>query len=398
MSRSILSGESKWGCALQLISVDEIVTNSKQPRQTFYDSSLEELAQSIKERGVLEPIVVRPKDDKYEIVMGERRYRASRLAGLDEIPAVIREMNDEDAAADALLENFQREDLNPIDRARAIESLLGFMTWEKCAKTLGVSESTLRRHLDLLELPEAIQRELIESFSGASESCFSEAHARLLKTMNSDPGLQARIVRKIKDENLSAAETQRILEAIREVPAKTEAFLRVPLRVTEEILKQIGKAQKKTKPFKSQTAGQHLQALEKAANHLSDVIDERLIEYMKLEEMNQVLSSCATASAELDVFCNKIRLALRKDDHGFKEVYIHCPLCGRIELVGSLRCAVCWNVLRRCMDCGLYDETYQRCSVSGDYVYLSEAESPQESSKSFNCSDYKPKFEPRAAR
>jgi len=383
---------------LELISLDEIVTNTKQPRQTFYETSLEELAQSIKERGVLEPIVVRPKDDKYEIVMGERRFRASRLAGLDQIPAVVRDMNDEDVATDALLENFQREDLNPIDRAKAIEALLGFMTWEKCAKTLGVSESTLRRHLDLLELPEAVQRELVESFNSVSGSCFSEAHARVLKSMNSDPAIQARMVQKIKDENLSAAETQRILEAIREVPAKTEAFLRVPLRVTEEILKQIGKSQKKSKPFKAQTAKQHLQALEKAANQLSDVIDERLIEYMKLEEMNQVLSTCATAFGELESFCNKVRMALRKDDHGFKEVYIHCPLCGRIELVGSLRCAVCWTVLRRCLDCGLYDETYQRCSVSEDYVYLSEAESPQETSRSFNCSDYKPKFEPRTAR
>ncbi len=382
---------------MQLISLDEIITNSKQPRQTFYDSSLEELARSIKERGVLEPIVVRPKADKYEIVMGERRYRASRLAGLHEIPAVIREMSDEDAAADALLENFQREDLNPIDRAKAIEGLLSFMTWEKCAKTLGVSESTLRRHLELLELPEAIQKELIESFNRVSGSCFTEAHARVLKSMNSDPSVQVRLVRKIKEENLSVAETQRILEAIREVPAKTEAFLRVPLRVTEEILKQIGKAQRKSKPFKAQTAKQHIQALEKCANQLSEVIDERLIEYMQLEEMNQVLSTCTTALTEIESFCNKLRLALQKDDHGFKEVYIHCPLCGRIELIGSLRCAVCWTVLRRCVDCGLYDETYQRCSITGDYVYLSEAESPQESSASYNCQDYKPKFEPRKA-
>lgn len=383
---------------MELISLDEIITNSKQPRQTFYDDSLDELAQSIRERGVLEPIVVRPKSGKYEIVMGERRYRASRLAGLDEIPAVVREMNDEDAAADALLENFQREDLNPIDRAKAIEGLLSFMTWEKCAKTLGVSESTLRRHLELLELPDSIQRELIDSFNKVSGSCFSEAHARVLKATNSDPVAQARLVRKIKEESLSVAETQRILEAIREVPAKTEAFLRVPLRVTEEILKQIGKAQKKSKPFKAQTAKQHLQALEKAATQLSDVVDERLVEYMKLEEMNQILSTCTSTLKELEGFCNKVRQSLQKDDDGFKEVYIHCPLCGRIELVGSVRCAVCWTVLRRCVDCGLYDQTYQRCSVSGDYVYLSEAESPNDGSKSYHCQEYTPKFEPRTAR
>ncbi len=385
------------GANLQSISIEQITTNSKQPRQTFYESSLEELAQSIRERGVLEPIVVRPKDGKYEIVMGERRYRASQLAGLSEIPAVVRDMTDEDAAADALLENFQREDLNPIDRAKAIESLLSFMTWDRCAKTLGVSESTLRRHLELLELPDEVQRELVESFNGSSGASFSEAHARLLKSLNSDRSLQSRLLRKIKDENLSVGETQKILDAIREVPAKTEAFLRVPIRVIEEMLKQIGKAQKKTKPFKAQTSKQHVQALEKAADQLAELADERLIEYLKMDEMNQLLSTCDTAFRELEGFCNRLRCALRKDDHGFKEVYIHCPLCGRIELVGSMRCAVCWTVLRRCVDCGLYDEAYQRCSVSGDYVYLSEAESPQDSSASYKCENYKPKFEPRKA-
>jgi hypothetical protein len=103
-------------------------------------------------------------------------------------------------------------------------------------------------------------------------------------------------------------------------------------------------------------------------------------------------------SKELEGFCNKVRQSLQKDDDGFKEVYIHCPLCGRIELVGSVRCAVCWTVLRRCVDCGLYDQTYQRCSVSGDYVYLSEAESPNDGSKSYHCQEYTPKFEPRTAR
>lgn len=383
---------------MQLIGLDEIITNSKQPRQTFYESSLEELAKSISERGVLEPIVVRPKEGKYEIVMGERRYRASRLAGLQEIPAVVRDLTDEDAAADALLENFQREDLNPIDRAKAIEGLLSFMTWDKCAKTLGVSESTLRRHLELLELPELIQRELVEASNKTAGSVFSEGHARVLKSINSDSGIQARLVKKIKEESLSVSETQRILEAIKEVPAKAEAFLRVPLRVTEEILKQIGKAQRKSKPYKAQTSAQHLQLLEKCANQLSDVIDERLIEYLKREEMNQVLSTCNNTLTELENFCNKVRQSLQKDDDGFREVYIHCPLCGRIELIGSVRCAVCWTVLRRCIDCGLYDETYQRCSRSGDYVYLSEAESPMQDAKSYNCQEYKPKFEPRTAR
>jgi len=382
---------------MQNINLDDILPNPFQPRQTFYDDSLDELAKSIKERGVLEPIIVRPKDGKYEIVMGERRYRASKLAGLKEIPAIVREMTDEDAAADALLENLQREDLNPIDRARAIQTLLSLMTWAKCAKTLGVSETTLRRHLDLLELPNAVQQALIKSWDKASPSNFTEAHARLLKALNNDPGTQIRMIDKIESENLSVSDAQKILDAIRDVPEKKEAFLRVPVRVTEEILKQIGKAGKKARPFKPQTAEQHLLALEKAASQLSDIIDIRLIEYLKNTQMNQVLSACSALHEDLDEFCRELRLTLRKGDDGFREVYIHCPLCGRIELIGSLKCGVCWSVLRRCLDCGHYDRLYQRCSVNQEYVYMSEAESPRETSRSYQCPDYKPKFEPRKA-
>ena len=383
---------------MELMSLDDIIPNANQPRKAFYEGSLEELAQSIRERGVLEPIVVRPKDGKFEIVMGERRYRATRLAGLTTIPAIVREMTDEEAVADALLENVQREDLNPVDRARAIEGLLVYMTLDKCASTLGVSESTLRRHLELLDLPVAIQDELVRSWDKTSTANFTEAHARVLKALNDDPATQIRMAEKIKDEDLSVSETQRVLEAMREVPEKKEAFLRVPLRVTEEILKQVSRAHKRTRPFKPQTAEQHKAALEKVAGKLSDLIDERLIDYLKSADMNQILSTCATLMEELDGFCTKLRCALQGADDGFKEVYVHCPLCGRIELIGGLKCAVCGTILRRCLDCGHYDRMYQRCSITEDSIYLSEAESAVETSKSCDCANYKPKFEVRKDR
>ena len=382
---------------MRLLKLDDIIPNSKQPRRTFYDNSLEELAQSIKERGVLEPIVVRPKDGKYEIVMGERRYRAVKLAGLEEIPAVIREMSDEDAAADALLENFQREDLNPVDRAMAIEELLNFMTWEQCAKTLGVSESTLRRHLELLDIPPFMQHELIESWDKSSQNSFTEAHARILRSINDDPGTQRRMVEKIKEESMTVTEVQRLLDAIKQMPGKKEAFLRVPLRVTEEILKQVNKSQKKTRPFKAQTADQQLAAFNKLAGSISDLIDIRLIEYLKFTEMNQLLNTCTSLAEELEEFSREIRLSLRRGDDGFKETYVYCPLCGRKELVGSLKCMVCCTILRRCLDCGHYDRMYQRCSLTQDYVYLAEAESPKEASKSFKCANYKPLYERKVA-
>ena len=146
---------------LENLSLDAIVAATGQPRKTFYEDSLEELAASIKERGVLEPIVVRPlPNGLYEIIMGERRYRASKLAGMPTIPAIIRNVSEEDAKADALLENFQREDLNAVERAKAIEDLLRIMPMDKVARTLGVKEATVRRHMEILELPTGVLEEL----------------------------------------------------------------------------------------------------------------------------------------------------------------------------------------------------------------------------------------------
>ena len=382
---------------MESIKLDDIVPHAGQPRKTFYETSLQELAQSIKERGVLEPIVVRPQDGQYQIVMGERRYRAAKLAGLTEIPAVVRETSDEDMACDSLLENFQREDLNPVDRAKAIEGLLEFMTWDQCAKALGVSESTLRRYLELLELPAQVQRALVESWDKATSGTFTEAHARLLKSLNDDLPTQLRVIEKVNTDSMSVAETRRLIDAICQVPAKKEAFLRIPLRATEEILASMGRAQNKMKPFKPQTADQHVAALEKAAVQLSNLIDERLVDYLKETQMNQLLSTCQGLLAELDTLSEKIRYALQKGDDGWKEVYIHCPMCGRIELIGSMKCVVCGTVLRRCLDCGNYDKVYQKCGISESYVYMSEADTPDDRSKSYKCVDYKPRFDLRKA-
>ena len=377
---------------MEQIRVEDIITNPRQPRQTFYEDSLQELAQSIKERGVLEPIVVRPKDGKYEVVMGERRYRAAKIAGLTEIPAIVREMSDEDAACDSLLENFQREDLNPVDRARAIEGLLAIMSVEKCAQTLGVSESTLRRHMELLELPGCVQQALVDACDKTGGSVFTEAHARLLKPLNNDVGSQMRIIHKINTENMSVAEAKQLIDAILEVPAKKEAFLRIPLKATEEILKSMGRARNKVRPYKPQTADKHLAALDKTARELTNLIDARLVEFLKMTEMNQLLSTIAALSIEMSALRDKLRESLMKGDDGWKEVYIHCPLCGRIELGGSVKCAVCSTVLRRCLDCGNYDKMYEKCCKTEQYVYMSEAEDPNDNSRSCRCEDYCPRF------
>ena len=204
---------------------------------------------SIRERGVLEPIVVRPiGPDKYEIVMGERRWRASQMAGLTQIPAVVRDLSDEDASTDALVENFQREDLNPVERARAIKKLLEFMPWEKCLKTLGVADSTMRRYLDLLDLPEPILMEMLTK-PAVGEGEFLEGHALQLRPLNDNFKVQLRLAKKVKAEKLSIEDLKKIITAIVDHPDRTEAFLRVPLHVTQEILRSIDRQAQKKKPY-----------------------------------------------------------------------------------------------------------------------------------------------------
>jgi ParB/RepB/Spo0J family partition protein len=385
------------------LPLNQILTNEGQPRKSFYLDSLEELAASIKERGVLEPIVVRPfkgpdGSDKFQIVMGERRYRASHLAGNTTIPAVIKQMSDEDAQADALLENFQREDLNPIEKARAIQGLMSFMSWEKCGKTLGVSETTLRRSLELLELPAFIQHELTLRTAEQGQTLLSEGHARALAALSHDPATQKRMVDKIKAEKLNLADTEKIMSAINKYPDKREAFLRVPLHITEQLLKTMGARAEKAKPYRPQTAEQHMKAIDKVGQQLSDLLDERVIEYLSAVQMNQMLATCAELQRGLDEFNRRVRLALKSKEYGFQETYIHCPLCGRVELVGSLRCSVCWTILRRCYDCGNYDRTAEKCGVNNAAIYVGEAESPKEYSKSYKCPDYKPKYEAQAVK
>jgi len=382
---------------MQLLDLDLIVPAESQPRKTFYQETLEELAQSIRQRGVLQPIVVRPiGDGKYQIVMGERRYRASIMAGLTQIPVVIRELSDEDAVTDGLIENFQREDLNPIERANAIKDLLKFMSWEECCKTLGVADTTLRRYLELLDLPESIQKELAKR-EDENDGSFLEGHARLLKAFTGDEKMQLRLAHKIKADRLSIEDTQRLIEALKEMPAKAEAFLRVPLNVTEEILRHAGRAAERRKPFKPQTADRHLKLMLQTATAMGDLLNENIADYLTGEQANQLLSAVSELEDDLTKFGQSLRIGLQRSDHGFKEIYIHCPLCGRIELIGSLRCAVCCTVLRRCCDCGNYDATYQRCSQSSDYVYMSDAESPDEDSPSYKCERYVPRFEAKKA-
>lgn len=383
--------------ALEQLPLEKIRANTDQPRKSFYQESLEELAASIKERGVLEPIVVRPLAGEnaglYEIVMGERRYRASRIAGMKTIPAIVRQYSDEEAAADALLENFQREDLNPVEKARAVEQLLQMMSYEKVCKVLGVSETTVRRLLELLELPPQIQQELVSRPGG--QQVFSEGHARALGSLSDDVDMQLRLTQKIKTEKLTVGALEQLITAIKKYPNKREVFLRVSGGVADQMVRSLSAQEERKKPYKAQTAKEHLKAIDRQAWGLTDLLDDRIVDYLTPEEMSHLLAITMQVTKQMELFNHRVRTALENRTFGFKEVYIHCPLCGRIELVSALRCSTCWTVLRRCIDCGNYNSSKEHCGVTGKSISVSDAENPQVNSASYKCPDYSPKFAPK---
>lgn len=145
--------------------IEEIKPNHKQPRKTFPDAKLEELADSIREKGIIQPLVVRRVDDHYQIIAGERRWRASQKAGLLEVPVVIKDVSEDFALEMALIENIQREDLNPIEEADAYRNLIETfdLSQEEVAKRVGKERSTVANALRLLRLPAAVRNLVIEA-------------------------------------------------------------------------------------------------------------------------------------------------------------------------------------------------------------------------------------------
>jgi len=146
------------------IKVERIAPNPRQPRKSFREAEIAKLAASIREQGVLQPLVVRRRGDGYELIIGERRWRAAQLAGLEEVPAVILEASDRAVVEMALVENVQRADLNPIELAEAFRELVDDerMTQEEVGRRVGLDRSSVANHLRLLELPEEVQNDVVE--------------------------------------------------------------------------------------------------------------------------------------------------------------------------------------------------------------------------------------------
>lgn len=246
---SILTGGER--VVIKQIPLAQIGANPDQPRKTFHDSELNDLAASIKEKGVLQPILLRSVTGRpynYEIVAGERRFRASKLAGLNEIPAVVKKLDDNNAMEIALIENVQRENLDPMEEAAAYKNLIDKCNYEMAdvSRLIGKSESYIRNSMRLMALPESVRRMV-------SNGDISASHARTIAVAD-DP---EKLAREIVNKKMSVADTERAVKNVkrtgkgRQITNKTiaaadikkmEATIQKSLKVPAKIIERRGGA------------------------------------------------------------------------------------------------------------------------------------------------------------
>ncbi|TDQ55530.1 ParB/RepB/Spo0J family partition protein [Actinorugispora endophytica] len=267
------------GAYLEEVLLAEVTPNPRQPREVFDENALEELTASISEVGLLQPIVVRkvekPGDGeaKYELIMGERRLRASKRAGLERIPAIVRETSDDDLLRDALLENLHRQELTPLEEAAAYKQLLDDfgVTHDELAKRIGRSRPHISNTLRLLNLSPAVQLRV-------AAGVITAGHARALLGVE-DPGLQDRLAQRIVEEGLS-------------------------VRMLEETI-QLGEDDTPTEPRRPPHKKTPSPQIEELASRLSDVFDTRVkvnmsrnkgrivVEFADMEDLERIIATMA---------------------------------------------------------------------------------------------------------
>ena len=270
------------GAHYEEIPVYSISPNPRQPRRTFDEDALEELADSIREVGLLQPVVVRASGDgQYELIMGERRWRASQRAGLAEIAAIVRDTPDTDLLRDALIENLHRQQLDPLEEAAAYQQLLDDFgaTHEQLAQKIGRSRPHISNTLRLLNLPPAVQKRV-------AAGVLSAGHARALLSL-SDAGAQERLAHRIVAEGLSV----RAVEEIVSIGSDTDK-----------------PKSRAARPGKAPTAP----ALERLATRLSDIFETKVkvelgrhkgkivVEFASMDDLDRIIDAMTTSNAAED--------------------------------------------------------------------------------------------------
>ncbi|MGB9780704.1 ParB/RepB/Spo0J family partition protein [Caldanaerobacter sp.] len=193
---------------IEMVEIDKIFPNEYQPRRHFDEESLKELADSIREHGIVQPLVVRRQGMSYQLVAGERRWRAAKMVGLREVPVVVKDLDDQEVMEIALIENLQREDLNPIEEAKAYKTLMEQfnLTQEEIAKKIGKSRSVIANSIRLLNLDERVQDMLVQGK-------ITVGHAKVILSISSKT-LQYEAAKKIIEEELNVRETEKLIKSL----------------------------------------------------------------------------------------------------------------------------------------------------------------------------------------
>ena len=223
---------------VQIVDIYTVEPDREQPRKNFDPEKLQELSDSIRQYGVLQPLLVQKEKDYYKIIAGERRWRAARLAGLTEIPVIVKEFTPQDSMAVSLIENLQRQNLNPMEESMAYQKLLTefSMTQEQIAEKLGKSRPAIANSLRLQNLPEAVQKSI-------SEGMISMGHAKVLLGLD-DKAEQTRLAVRIIGEKLSVRELEQILAEKKPTKAKKKSEKKetakdLATRMAEERMKEL---------------------------------------------------------------------------------------------------------------------------------------------------------------
>lgn len=218
-----------------LVDINKIQPNPNQPRTHFNETLLQELSKSIRENGVLQPLLVRKKGQKYEIIAGERRYQASKIAGIEKLPVIIKDVDDQKMLELALIENLQRSDLNPIEEAKGYKQLLkeSGMTQEALSKAVSKSRSAITNSLRLLDLPDEVQQFLFDGKMTAG-------HARAILAVPYEEA-RIRLAQKVVDEGLSVRATENLapLFSVGDEPKKPKAVMPQSYKKAARALRQV---------------------------------------------------------------------------------------------------------------------------------------------------------------
>jgi ParB family chromosome partitioning protein len=284
---------------VELIEVAQIVEDPDQPRKHHDEEGLKGLADSIRQHGMLQPISVLPLDNvnMYKIITGERRWRAAQMVGLEVIPCIVRRVEPEDALTEQLIENIQREDLQPLEKAQALAAIKRHLgaTNREISMRLGVSERTVSYLLDLLELPQEIGEQVVSSPNRPADGQITEKHARFLKQLNDQPELQSAVVEKIRSERINSDQTGKLVRALKQRPERAEEILSSPTDHLVQFFRETPSAPTPpAEPAEDPTLSKHAQQIIAFLPHL-DAIRPMELPHPEIRQIQDALTSLKLA-------------------------------------------------------------------------------------------------------